>query len=78
MAAIFATSSTVIFRSAFVDGVGRALPGPAARDLWAGFWLSHGLLVVKAYHAAEFALLLVRAALVLPAVNRPGSWPGSV
>jgi hypothetical protein len=65
MSVIFATSCTVVFRPAFVGAVGRVLPGRTLQGLWTGFWYSCGLIVVKGYHAAEFALLflLVRMAL---------------
>jgi hypothetical protein len=59
MAVIFATSCTVISRPAFVHGVERVLPDMATRDLWVQFWNSCGLLVVKGYHAAEFAILFI-------------------
>ena len=63
---IFATSSTVISRPAFVNAVATVLPGSATRGVWTWIWYSCGLFVVKGYHAAEFALLflLVRSALV--------------
>ena len=63
---IFATSSTVVSRPAFVNAVAGVLPGAATRGVWTWFWYSCGLLVVKGYHAAEFALLflLIRWALV--------------
>lgn len=59
MAVIFATSCTVVSRPAFVHGVAAVLPGVATRGLWVDFWGSCGLLVVKGYHAAEFALLFL-------------------
>jgi VanZ family protein len=51
--------------------VAALLPDGAMRGAWVRFWYSCGLLVVKGYHAAEFALLflLLRAAL---ARVRPG------
>jgi VanZ like family len=65
MAVIFVTSCTVISRPAFVHSIAAVLPGAETRDLWGRFWDSCGLLVVKGYHTAEFAVLflLVRSVL---------------
>jgi hypothetical protein len=65
MAVIFATSCTVVSRPAFVHGIAAVLPGAETRDLWGRFWDSCGLLVVKGYHAAEFAVLLLLVRSVL-------------
>ena len=75
MTVIFATSCTVVFRPAFVNAVGRALPGPELPGLWGRFWLSRGLLVVKGYHVAEFLLLyvLVERAWPVPIGDVPAS-----
>ncbi len=53
---IFATSCTVIFRDPFVRAVGSTLP-PLARSGWATLWDRDGLILVKGWHAAEFAVL---------------------
>jgi hypothetical protein len=65
MGVIFATSCTVTSRPAFVDAVAGVLPGPVLRGVWVRVWYSCGLLVVKGYHAAEFALLFVLLRCVL-------------
>src|SRR4051794_3741077 len=59
MSFIFATSCTVVSRPAFIRLVGQLLPGEMMQGLWAAFWLSCGLLVVKGYHMAEFAVLFL-------------------
>ena len=64
-ATIFATSSTFIERSVFINFVERLIPTAMPRQLWVNFWASFGIFVVKAYHVAEFALLCWLAFTVL-------------
>src|SRR5512143_3485402 len=66
MAVIFATSCTWIDRDVFVAWVWRFLPSEAVRSRFARFWDGGGgLVVVKGYHMAEFALLFLLSRVVL-------------
>lgn len=63
---IFATSCRYIDRDRFVSATGGLLPNEATREVWDQAWQAVGLLVVKGYHVAEFAILtlLVHSALL--------------
>jgi hypothetical protein len=54
---IFITSCTFIERRVFIDFVGRFIPTGVPKQIWVSFWGAFGIVVVKAYHMAEFALL---------------------
>lgn len=56
-ATIFASSSTFIERSIFIDFVKRFIPAGMPQHLWVNFWASFGIFVVKAYHVTEYAIL---------------------
>lgn len=65
-AVIFATSCTWIDRDIFVGWVWRLLPSATAKQEFASFWDGGGgLVVVKGYHMAEFALLFLLARAVM-------------
>jgi hypothetical protein len=68
---VFATSCTAVSRPAFVRMVAAVLPDGALRGAWVRFWYGCDLLVVKGYHAAEFALLFL-----LPSAATRPTGPG--
>jgi len=54
---IFTTSCFFIHRDTFIRFIGRGLPDGATRHGWSNLWLYAGLIFVKGYHMAEYALL---------------------
>ena len=57
MLLIFATSSTVVPFSAFVGFIQSLSPDRGFKGWFATFWLVNWFLVVKGWHATEFAIL---------------------
>ena len=54
---IFLTSCTFIERQVFINFVERFIPVGVPQHLWVRFWGVFGLVIVKAYHVTEYALL---------------------
>jgi hypothetical protein len=54
---IFATSSTVVPFSAFIRSFQSLSTDTGFKGWFAGFWLANWFLVVKSWHAAEYATL---------------------
>ena len=57
MAIIFATSSTVIRRSAFVASVQSHAPTKTIQSGFPNFWDHNWILIVKGWHFTEYAVL---------------------